>query len=270
MNFRKQLNYYISSIVLISTFSGCGEDSTNLKQNNNEEITTNSQKLYLKEKTEYSSDGKVKTTIYKYDSNHHLIYDGCQNTYDNKNRITSIICKNRKSIYHYEGDRLSKYELYKNGQISGKWSILEWNNEKPKKVQWQIKTKNSWTTTILTFSHTGYNETRVKNKMILANGATYTSKIEQTFDKKKIPNDSSRNMFGGYATFVKDGYLGGFSRNNVIKQRISSINKLTNEPRTITVNYEITYNSSGYPTKIDTYMSNDTHSYIIYEYVELD
>jgi len=264
MNLRK--NYRYLFIPLLVFFIGCGEgsDKSIIPSKNNSEVK-NSEKLYLYKKTEYYPNGTTKIRTYNYDNNHHLIYDGCSNSYDKFNRIKEINCKTENSVYHYEGKKLSSYELYKNGHIHGKWSVLEWNNEKPKVIQWKIKVANKWTTNILTLGYTGGNTTSIKIKAIYPNGRTLSAEIEQTFDNKKIPNEGSKNMFGGYATFEKQAFIGEISTNNKLKQK-----KTTFNGKTIILNHEITYNDEGYPIRIDRYMDGEYYYSTVYEYIELD
>jgi len=141
---------------------------------------------------------------------------------------------------------------------------LEWNNEKPKIIQWKINTSNNWTTYIMTLNYTGDNTTSIKTETILSNGMSFTSEREQTFDNKKTPYDGSKNMFGGYAPFEKQSFLYEISKNNILKQ------KITSAENSIEITYEITYNNKGYPIRIESYKDGEDYYSTLYEYIELD
>ncbi len=229
-------------------------------------------------------DNEEDVDTYSYDNKHRLKFDDCTIKYDSQDRITETVCQDteyingyngetrtttNKSLFSYNQYGLTKWEAYENGTLNWEYTVLAWQGDKPTKIEWRDNdTEEGWTTLTSKITYSGEMPSHIE--AYTDTGVKWS--IDQEFDNKNNPYRSFDKAFGGFHFFTSQNIFGGYSKNNLIKQTISTtMNMEEAEYNNKTVyTFDISYNRDQYPIKMDWYtQANDTKtltSTTTYEY----
>ncbi len=200
----------------------------------------------------------TETCTYSYNSQNKFIGDQCTATNNDQTSETS------RSVYIYEGERITEVDSYQNNNLSTKMYVTKWDNNTPKEIVVESYYEGQSSQSTLNLSYADRNPIKMVIKS--AQGETTTTK---RYDDKETPYDF-KMLFG-------ESFYWYAGVNNIVHEETTINYGEIESKATTTTDYKITYDGD-YPTKIEKTMTTNytggepyvEKSTTLYEYRKID